>query len=454
MIGNMAVRITADRPNFPLGTLFVRAGSAANIALVGVPVRPGVSVTALALRVENVDGATADYAARAIGGVWIVDVPASHFATVGSVAGGVSVWATGTGADGETPRTWCVGVGDLEVLSADADAPAPAPGQTFWPLRMFDAAPTAPTKYNAYIDGAALKIWNGVAWITISGGSGTVDDTVTRTSANPVKSSGIWGAIWGALTALPTGFTAIYDWVVAQLAGKVSTSGETYTFGESLGGLFVGVGSNDMYEFSPADLGGANTIARRKELSGKYEKPVTGIPASDLAQAVQTALSEIPGKADAADLRYRIAEAEYSASVGTAGGYILEDRTENYIVPTGSTSSIDIELPAMTGDYLVDRRARDFFLDIDNSQNASDLTLEFTGLGVSDLRLGYSFVTDADDDIVEMTKVESGKRARLYFTEIPEFDEDSLSQAVPVFHVARVTLSDFITSTTTQGGNS
>ena len=181
---------------------------------------------------------------------------------------------------------------------------------------------------------------------------------------------------------------------------------------------------------------------------------MTGIPASDLAQAVQTALSEIPGKADAADLRYRIAEAEYSASVGTAGGYILEDRTENYIVPTGSTSSIDIELPAMTGDYLVDRRARDFFLDIDNSQNASDLTLEFTGLGVSDLRLGYSFVTDADDDIVEMTKVESGKRARLYFTEIPEFDEDSLSQAVPVFHVARVTLSDFITSTTTQGGNS
>lgn len=309
MIGNMAVRVTADRPNFPLGTLFVRAGSAANIALVGVPVRPGVDVTALALRVENVDGATADYAARAIGGVWVVDVPASHFATVGSVTGGVSVWATGTGADGETPRTWCVGVGDLEVLPADADAPAPAPGQTFWPLRMFDAAPTTPTKYNAYIDGAALKIWNGVAWITISGGSGTVDDTVTRTSANPVKSSGIWGAIWGALTALPEGVASLYDWCVAQLAGKLSTSGETYTFGESLGGLFVGVGSNDMYEFSPADLGGANTIARRKDLAGKYEKPSGGIPASDLAQAVQTALAAIPGKAAAADLRYRIAEA-------------------------------------------------------------------------------------------------------------------------------------------------
>ncbi|MBO7689035.1 MAG: hypothetical protein J6V72_21835 [Kiritimatiellae bacterium] len=219
MIGQMAVRVTADRANFPLGTLFIRAGSAANVAILGIPVRAGVDVEAVTLRVENVDGATADFAARAFGGVWVVDLPASHLATVGGVTGGVSVWATGTGADGETARTWCVGVGDLEVLTADADAPAPAPGQTFWPLRMFDAAPATPTKYNAYLDGGALKIWNGTAWVSISGGSIDVDDEVTRTSANAVKSSGIWGAIWGALTALPTGVASLYDWCVAQLAG-------------------------------------------------------------------------------------------------------------------------------------------------------------------------------------------------------------------------------------------
>lgn len=217
MIGQMAVGVTADRANLPLGTLFVRAGSAANIALVGVPVRPGVNVTALALRVENVDGATADYAARAIGGVWVVDVPASHVATVGSVTGGVSVWATGTGADGETSRTWCVGVGDLEVLTADADAPAPAPGQTFWPLRMFDAAPASPTKYNAYLAGVKLMVYDGAAWVEISG---DVADAVTREGTNPVKSSGIWSAIWGALAALPSRFASLYDWCVAQLAGK------------------------------------------------------------------------------------------------------------------------------------------------------------------------------------------------------------------------------------------
>ena len=46
------------------------------------------------------------------------------------------------------------------------------------------------------------------------------DNTVTPTSGNGVKSSGIWSALWGALAALPTGFTSLYDWVVDQLAGK------------------------------------------------------------------------------------------------------------------------------------------------------------------------------------------------------------------------------------------
>lgn len=46
----------------------------------------------------------------------------------------------------------------------------------------------------------------------------TLDNTVTPTSANGVKSSGIWSALWGALSALPTGFSSLYDWCVAQIA--------------------------------------------------------------------------------------------------------------------------------------------------------------------------------------------------------------------------------------------
>jgi hypothetical protein len=79
------------------------------------------------------------------------------------------------------------------------------------------------------------------------GGSIELDNTVTRTSGNGVKSSGIWSAIWGALTALPTGFSSLYDWCMAQLARK-------------------------------------------------YEKPSIGIPKTDLSAGVQASL----GKADTA----------------------------------------------------------------------------------------------------------------------------------------------------------
>lgn len=266
----------------------------------------------------------------------------------------------------------------------------------------------------------------------------------------------------------------------------------------------------------------------------KYTKPDGGIPASDLSQAVETALSAIPGKADAADLRYRIAEAavrktlpadcfpvtftydgvsysinslvkegeasaagdmfimvdenDYSLAVvespatGSeqmgaievatfdAGGVfetsgiqdlqfggvspvasasptmadiqVLADRTVNLITASDETS-VDIELPeAVTVDGV--RRARDFFLDIDNSANASDLALEFTGLGVD-----YAFVPLEDDSISEMMTIGSGKRVRLYFSETPYTTTGSL----PVINVARVTLGDFVTSTTPQGGN-
>ena len=52
----------------------------------------------------------------------------------------------------------------------------------------------------------------------------TFDNAPTAGSNNPVKSGGIWSALWGALAARPTGFSSLYDWCVAQLAGKVPTS--------------------------------------------------------------------------------------------------------------------------------------------------------------------------------------------------------------------------------------
>ena len=59
-------------------------------------------------------------------------------------------------------------------------------------------------------------------------GAIVADDNVTKTSTNPVKSSGIWAAIWGALAAIPSGFTSLYDWVVAQLVHKRDYTDRSY----------------------------------------------------------------------------------------------------------------------------------------------------------------------------------------------------------------------------------
>lgn len=126
--------------------------------------------------------------------------------------------------------------------------------------------------------------------------------------------------------------------------------------------------------------------------------------------------------------------------------YALADRTVNLITAqSGEAASIDIELPAaVTVDGV--RHCRDFILDVDNSANASDLALEFTGLGVD-----YAFVPLEDDSVSEMMTIGAGERVRLYFTETPY-----ITSTVPVINVASVTLGDFVTTSTTpatQGGN-
>lgn len=131
----------------------------------------------------------------------------------------------------------------------------------------------------------------------------------------------------------------------------------------------------------------------------------------------------------------------------------IADRAVNLITATDETS-IDIELPdAVTVDGV--RRARDFILDVDNSANANDLALEFTGLGQS-----YAFVAADGDSVGDIMTIAGygtgqggdGEIVRLYFTETPYL---AGAGSLPVFHVARVTLGDFVTSTTpaTQGGN-
>ena len=331
---------------------------------------------------------------------------------------------------------------------------------------------------------------DGTLNVTGGGGSGTVDDTVTRASANPVKSSGIWSAIWGALTALPTGFTALYDWVVAQLAGKLD--GFPCSPGHIVLGNYDGTGTLFDSGFAVDDIALAADlryrIAEAAKVQTGWEVPddwfpivftfggtAYSIPLSNKGDV--SVHSEIGGiqyltcladgvSVDVAIFKNGVLASETldvegtltfnntrpvvgATSLDPAYGYTVADHTVNLITASAETS-IDIELPAaVTVDGV--RYCRDFLLDVDNSANASDLALEFTGLGIGDD--GYMFVTDAEDSIGDITTVGAGERARLYFTECAF--EGEAPRPSPIFHVARVTLGAEIDEIpTTQGGNS
>jgi len=205
------------------------------------------------------------------------------------------------------------------------------------------------------------------------------DNTVTRTSANGVKSSGIWAAIWGALTAHPAGFTSLYDWVVDQLAGKLSTSGGTVTGDIRMvdGILDAGdVQTRSMFDFlqpgkplksldAPENSGKALTDADLQDSSSALGVAFAG-KQSALSQAQIDAVNSgitaakvsaydgyaatIAGKADAADLRYALTTKTISN-----GAVSLDDRAINAVAVSSSLASLTVNFPTATSG-----KARDF----------------------------------------------------------------------------------------------
>ena len=161
--------------------------------------------------------------------------------------------------------------------------------------------------------------------LNVTGGSGgTVDDTVTRTSENPVKSSGIWSAIWGALTALPTGFASLYDYCMGWFADAKSIApvwgfGILYHVGDFCVESRMEGASGRLYrckkEYTPdSESSGPSFDAEHWE---PIDVKTLIANKQDALSAAQLAnIAAVPGKADAADLRYRIAEAEIAPQFG------------------------------------------------------------------------------------------------------------------------------------------
>lgn len=222
MIRNIDIKLNAAHPQLPILEATTFVGSPSAVMIHGVPPSVGAwrinAVRVVATYPDN----TAHTVAAVLGaaGTWVATIPATE--TSGRVAQGLQIIADGTDERGESVTGYVLGIAGLAVYTRDMTIESAA-GVKYY-IHLLDDEPAEPKEGDAYLNGSTLVIYHDGEWTGIGGGSIELDNTVTRTSGNGVKSSGIWSAIWGALTAVP-GFSSLYDWCVSQLAGKLGNTG-------------------------------------------------------------------------------------------------------------------------------------------------------------------------------------------------------------------------------------
>lgn len=121
----ISLKEQVTNPALPVNCVRVHTGGALPLILFDVPdVLCGARVTGVKVRVTNADGASVEAPCeRGAPGRWFVLLAAANFTRYGFVSNGVRVTLT-LEADGETQEA-VLGVGDFEVVAANADA---APG--------------------------------------------------------------------------------------------------------------------------------------------------------------------------------------------------------------------------------------------------------------------------------------------------------------------------------------
>lgn len=466
MIRTFDICINAAHPEVKIyeAATFISSPSTAFVR--GVPPAMGSwRITAVRLAAAWPDGSIENTTATQTGdGVWAATLQGMDAS--GRVENGLQVLADGVDETGAAVTGYVLGIADLAVYTRDATIDVD--GQS-WYVKLFDSAPTPPHKGDAYISSGYLLIFDGTQWITIGGGGGggIVDDAVTRTSSNAVKSSGIWSAIWGTLTALPTGFTALYDWVVAQLGGKADKSEMSVTTANDTATITLKQGTSatviTQHQPLPAAVAPSTSAAR-----GAYADAhdtgtalATRAAASDLTALAQTVAGKLSTTGDTRTVTSTDSggtETYKFAGTGDTDAntvvrvknlpYTNEGEAEEMLVDVYAISSRGVQRHTATSgetsatfgfaDAPGTGKVADAILDIDNSGNSSDFALEFYGLGTD-----FALAVPDGDDLAEMTSVDGGKRARFYFTETA-----LVSNNLPVISVQRITLGAVATAIT------
>lgn len=313
MVGPIDIRINAAHPNIPLAPLYAFIGSPSSVRVRGVPLRIGKwDITAVNVTITLPDNSATTVPAVPVAGCWVATLPSSP--VTGYCAAGLQVTADGLDENGAAVTGYCLGVGDVTILSRDASASAD--GKRYY-LHYLEDEPEHPQTGDACYIGGVLKWYDGTSWRQF------LDVVAPSTGATPgmaadAKATGDalagrptktqidegWWSEWEIVDAVEPERTRIvcedeegvHGWVP-----QVKNDDEWSSVGTAKGDS----NSTDLTWIDGVDAETDVTATRHRVAApvptkpedigaqpqgDYYQKPSGGIPKTDLASAVQTSL--------------------------------------------------------------------------------------------------------------------------------------------------------------------
>lgn len=364
--------------------------------------------------------------------------------------------------------------GTLALRSDLADAATAATNYTDWaiqhivpPIPVFDVYAEDVTNVADFVTSAAIST-NNAAFVEAV--RSTPLAGADQSDLAEIGEYGSYGTVGAAILALIAGLAALKRRIgtaETAISGKADAADLRYRIAEAAVRKTLPADCFPVTFTYNGDSYSASSLVKESEASAAgdmfimvngtdysltmVESPATGSEPMSVIEVATFSAGGVFVTSGIQDLQFGGVSPVADTSPTLADIQVLADRTVNRITASDETS-IDIELPGPVEEPTGVRRARDFFLDVDNSANANDLALEFVSLGTGDEH-GFAFATDSADSIGEIMTIGAGECVRLYFTET-SYWASGASLPLPVIHVTRVTLGDFVTSTTTtQGGN-
>ena len=175
MICTIDVRCNAANPNLPIKQFVSFKDSPSSIRVLDVPKKIGKwNITSVFVQVKYPDDTTVSRECVRNGNIWVGTVEGTS--TTGISKNGFSIIANGLDENGELVEAYVLGVGDVVIMDMDGVI---APNEKTWSIHFYDSIPDNPKTGDAYLDGIALMIYDGNAWIKV-GGQDVVPDPYNK----------------------------------------------------------------------------------------------------------------------------------------------------------------------------------------------------------------------------------------------------------------------------------